>query len=288
MDCNFLRTYRNRSYVQREIANGYETLLPPPALAAAVHYDHGSYACYDDSPISPMINCAGQASTAEVCYKNRFIPAFAKPSGAGYYDPKGRWVCTASKQNFKIANDRRYDIGVQFKVSKSPSTDTNASKDVKPNTETNNQSNNLLFCSLCGVSVTSALQMAMHLSGIKHKKKVQKTGAESTKVANEANAYQSVTTCFQLQEIVLSTVLQVGLSTADPSDVFVCRTPNGQFYCNVCNTTMINGRSLQQHLSGKRHLKAQVEEKAKAFLTLVNAQKLSDNSNIGRIFYWKL
>uniref|UniRef100_A0A1B0G4P5 C2H2-type domain-containing protein n=1 Tax=Glossina morsitans morsitans TaxID=37546 RepID=A0A1B0G4P5_GLOMM len=274
MDCNFLRTYRNRSYVQREIANGHETLLPPP-VQASVHYDHGSYAYYDDSSISPMISCAGQASTAEVCYKNRFTPAFAKSSGAGYYDPKGRWVCTASKQTFKIANDRRYDIGVQFKVSKSSSTDTNASKDVKPSTETNNQSNNLLFCSLCGVSVTSALQMAMHLSGIKHKKKVQKTGAESTKVAaNEANAYQSVTTCFQLQEIVLSTVLQVGLSTADPSDVFVCRTPNGQYYCNVCNTTMINVRSLQQHLSGKRHLKAQVEEKAKAFLTLVNAHKL--------------
>uniref|UniRef100_A0A1A9UY86 C2H2-type domain-containing protein n=1 Tax=Glossina austeni TaxID=7395 RepID=A0A1A9UY86_GLOAU len=275
MDYNFLRTYRNRSYVQREFANSYETLLPPPALGA-VHHDYGSYAYYDDSPISPMINCAGQASAAEVCCKNRFIPVFAKPSGAGYYDPKGRWVCTASKQSFKIANDKRYDIGVQIKVSKSSSTDTNASKDVpKPNTETNDQSNNLLFCSLCCVSVTSALQMAMHLSGIKHKKKAQKTGAESTKLANEANTYQSVTTCFQLQEIALSTVLQVGLSTADSSDVFVCRTPNGQFYCNVCNTTMINVRSLQQHLSGKRHLKAQIPLRLSIFQTRLEGRHVA-------------
>uniref|UniRef100_A0A1A9WSC5 C2H2-type domain-containing protein n=1 Tax=Glossina brevipalpis TaxID=37001 RepID=A0A1A9WSC5_9MUSC len=203
------------------------------------------------------------------------ISKFAKPSGAGYYDSEGRWVRTASKQSVKAPNDGRYGIGEQFKISSSSSsTNTNASIDVKPNQETNTQPDSLLFCSMCSVSVTSALQMAMHLNGIKHKKKLQKTGAESAIVTNESSVDQPVTTCFQLQENVLSTVLQADSTTTDPSDLSMYRTPSGQFYCKVCNTTMTNVPSLQQHLSGKRHLKAQAEEKAKASLTVVNVYKM--------------
>uniref|UniRef100_A0A1A9VRK9 C2H2-type domain-containing protein n=1 Tax=Glossina austeni TaxID=7395 RepID=A0A1A9VRK9_GLOAU len=208
--------------------------------------------------------------------KHRLVVSkFAKPSGAGYYDSEGRWVRTASKQSVKVPNDGgRYGIGEQFKVSNSSSANSNSSIDVKPNVETSNQPDNLLFCSMCSVSVTSALQMAMHLNGIKHKKKLQKTGGESTKVANESNTDQPATTCFQLQENVLSTVLQADSTTTDPSDLSMYRTPSGQFYCKVCNTTMTNVPSLQQHLSGKRHLKAQAEEKAKASLTVVNVYKM--------------
>uniref|UniRef100_A0A1B0G2P9 Uncharacterized protein n=1 Tax=Glossina morsitans morsitans TaxID=37546 RepID=A0A1B0G2P9_GLOMM len=84
MNYDFLRTYSiplrhnsgdkqtsqmNRSYDQREVANSYETLMPPPApplpTIGAPDYDQGSYAYYDDST---MINYVGQSNHATKYY----------------------------------------------------------------------------------------------------------------------------------------------------------------------------------------------------------------------------
>uniref|UniRef100_A0A1A9WZV2 Matrin-type domain-containing protein n=1 Tax=Glossina brevipalpis TaxID=37001 RepID=A0A1A9WZV2_9MUSC len=169
-------------------------------------------------------HCAGR--------KHRLaISKLANSPDAGYYNSEDTSVSTVNKQNIKIANDGPYGTEDQFKISSSSSTNSNASTNIKPNQDTNTQLNSLLFCSMCSVTVTSALQMAAHLNGIKHKKKLQGPGAGSGTVINEGIIDKPVTACSQLQDNVLSTLLKTNSTITDSTDLSTYRTPNGLFYC---------------------------------------------------------
>lgn len=121
-----------------------------------------------------------------------------------------------------------------------------------------------LFCSYCNISVTSALQMTMHLSGSKHKKKLKLAGIDPDTVNISAETVSSILETPVQDNVLLSAIKEE--VRADPNDLSMYRTPSGQYYCKTCNTSMSHMSGLEQHLKGKRHLKKLTEDKAMAAL----------------------
>ncbi|XP_013114947.1 zinc finger protein 346 [Stomoxys calcitrans] len=211
----------------------------------------------------------------------------AKPAGAGFYNNEGKWVRLSTKANPKSA-DRRFGIGEQFQaVDNNTVTTTTTSDDATIAPEvTNNplntaeqtevrppkipkvdESDSNLFCALCRVSVTSALQMTMHLSGAKHQKKLKASGVELTNTGHAPSSTSAdlVSNAAFIRDNVLNSVIKE--DKPDPTDLSMYRTPSGQYYCKTCNITITNLNALEQHLKGKRHLKSALEEKALAALS---------------------
>ncbi|XP_073828342.1 uncharacterized protein isoform X2 [Musca autumnalis] len=215
----------------------------------------------------------------------------SKPSGAGYYNNEGKWARVSTKA-FPKSADRRFGIGEQFFYSSSNDNVTTTTADessssvvssppqlpeenteVKPSkiAKTTEPDSNL-YCAVCNVSARSALQLAMHLSGIKHQKKLKASGVEIT---NTGHAPTSTTTtdatiqaaAVSLKDNVLNSVINE--QKLDTIDLSMYRTPSGQYYCQTCNLTITNLLSLEQHLKGKRHLKGQMEQKAMAAIANV-------------------
>ncbi|XP_075156076.1 zinc finger matrin-type protein 1-like [Haematobia irritans] len=207
-----------------------------------------------------------------------------KPSGDGYYNNEGKWVRLSTKA-FPKTPDRRFGIGEQFQTVESDTVSTtsdevgNANLQVtispkapkivkqditaKPAKIPKVDENDRNFCAICRVSVTSALQMTMHLSGVKHQKKLKASGVEITNTGHlpfssivDATTNDTAT----LSDNVLNSV--VNDNKPDPTDLSMYRTPSGQYYCKTCNITITNLNALDQHLKGKRHLKSALEQKA--------------------------
>lgn len=221
----------------------------------------------------------------------------AKPSGAGYYNSEGKWVRTGTKVTPNQYKDRRFGIGDPFNhcepaaasdnTSDRPTTPTPTTTSVadttttnefdptpiipdttKPTLSTTNQDQDpSLFCTICKVSVTSAVQMTMHLSGIKHQKKLKLSGITTTFPVVTTNEPPTVLPQTPIADNVLFSAIQEEIKP-DPTDLSMYRTPSGQYYCKTCNTTMSHLPGLEQHLKGKRHLKKQAEEKAVASLAV--------------------
>lgn len=223
--------------------------------------------------------------------KHRLVIAQrAKPSGAGYYNGEGKWVRTGTKATPSQYKDRRFGIGDPFHfrpketsdddrattptptTTSAADTTTTSEFDVKPIKADKTKSSVAaatdqdpsLFCSICKVSVTSAVQMTMHLSGTKHQKKLKSSGITPTPVV-ATNESESVLPQTPIVDNVLFSAIQEE-TKPDPTDLSMYRTPSGQYYCKICNTTMSHLPGLEQHLKGKRHLKRQTEEKALAAL----------------------
>lgn len=227
--------------------------------------------------------------------KHRMVIAQkAKPSGAGYYNSEGKWVRTGTKL-VSQCKDRRFGIGEAFQHAELMQTneiankedipqsspnittslaDTTTEGDLKSNKVAGNnilQNNNTdqdpsLFCSICKVSVTSAVQMTMHLSGSKHMKKLKLSGIDPKATTVSSDDPQSVVVPqIPIMDNVLFSAIKEEIKT-DPSDLSMYRTPSGQYYCKTCNISMSHLPGLEQHLKGKRHLKKLTEEKAIATL----------------------
>ncbi|KAM7346695.1 zinc finger RNA-binding protein-like [Cochliomyia hominivorax] len=230
--------------------------------------------------------------------KHRLVVAQrAKPSGAGFYNSEGKWVRTGTKVT-PSHKDRRFGIGDSFKYAqflKSSENDgylsSNNEKaattvatttittaaDTTTNTEANlnsmNASKNILptedaalFCSICKVSVTSAVQMTMHLSGSKHMKKLKLAGIDpGAPGVNVETVSDIIPPAGIINDNVLLSAIKEEIKP-DPNDLSMYRTPSGQYYCKTCNTSMSHLPALEQHLKGKRHLKKLTEDKAKAAL----------------------
>lgn len=230
--------------------------------------------------------------------KHRMVIAQkAKPSGAGYYNSEGKWVRTGTKVVSTQYKDRSFGIGEPFRYAEILASNENANKDVpqssppittsladtttdgdlKPNKTAGNNKTVLtnttdqdpsLFCSICKVSVTSAVQMTMHLSGSKHMKKLKLSGIDPTAVVVSTDEPQSVTVPqTSIVDNVLFSAIKDEIKT-DPTDLSMYRTPSGQYYCKTCNISMSHLPGLEQHLKGKRHLKKLTEEKAMATLAV--------------------
>lgn len=217
----------------------------------------------------------------------------AKPSGAGYYNSEGKWVRTGTKLTPNQYKDRRYGIGENFHFQTGPGneksindrattptpsetttsiadTTTTSEFDVKPIKSEKTKpivatdQDPSLFCTVCKVSVTSAVQMNMHLSGIKHQKKLKLSGVNPTTPIVSTDP-QSVVPPTPIVDNVLFSAIKEEIKP-DPTDLSMYRTPSGQYYCKTCNTTISHLPGLEQHLKGKRHIKKQTEEKAIASL----------------------
>ncbi|KAL7745791.1 hypothetical protein ACLKA6_009986 [Drosophila palustris] len=193
----------------------------------------------------------------------------SKPSGAGYYDAAGKWVRTGTKVQPTVADDGRFGIGELFIR---PPTTTTTSSDQPMAIEvlgSNGQQSEAaaearegeggvaaaadtssavvaavdesLSCKICGISVTSASQLKMHLDGIKHQKNLLK---------------QNIQEDVDYPNSIPNPIVEPSPITLDINvDVVMYRTPSGSYYCKLCNKDMNHVSILQQHLQGKKHQK---------------------------------
>ncbi|XP_054730557.1 zinc finger matrin-type protein 3-like [Anastrepha obliqua] len=203
----------------------------------------------------------------------------SQPSGSGYYNAENKWVRTGTKYVPKT-NDERFGIGELFKLQTTESTpdsgttpDTTTpttasgmiavnSSDIKA-TSTGGTTSEVepksLYCDLCKVNATSKGQMTMHLQGVKHKKKMKALSLEH--FVTQTIPLPNVPATTNTEDTILESLKQSNPST----DLSMYRTPSGSYYCECCNISMCHIAALQQHLTGKRHLKkvSEVKERAK-------------------------
>lgn len=160
-----------------------------------------------------------------------------------------------------------------------------------------------LYCNLCGIGCTSATQMMMHLSGSKHKRNASKKlniiddiDVKTSNLAetrqpcgskNSPNHYlnnNNIDTTFQTNYMkntmkmdnINSNIMDnmnnnnnrnnydFNNNNDNSNIITMYRTPSGKYYCKICNKNLTNQQMLQQHLSGKRHNRAEMEYYAKA------------------------
>lgn len=211
----------------------------------------------------------------------------SKPSGAGYYNNEGKWVRLSTKA-FPKSADRRFGIGEQFLYSSNDNVTTttaNESSNSVINSPTQTPEENAaakppkipkmnehdpnLFCAVCNVSATSALQMTMHLTGAKHQKKLKASGVEITNTGHAPSSTTAANSNQNADNLLNSVINEL---KPDTTDLSMYRTPSGQYYCQTCNLTITNLSSLQKHLEGKRHLKVQMEQRALAAISKVKTK----------------
>ncbi|XP_011204382.2 zinc finger matrin-type protein 3 [Bactrocera dorsalis] len=204
----------------------------------------------------------------------------SQPSGSGYYNAENKWVRTGTKFIPKTDNDNRFGIGELFKqqtdetainiasTADTTTTQTSVPENIASNSvekilvstgETLNTKALPLHCEICKINVTSEVQMAMHLKGIKHKKKLKTLSIDET--LEQSPVVSSVHAVLIKTE---DTILE-SLKKSNPStDFSMYRTPSGSYYCECCNMSMCHLAALQQHLTGKKHMKKVIEVKDKA------------------------
>ncbi|KAI8120309.1 hypothetical protein FF38_13709 [Lucilia cuprina] len=283
-------------HISSWLAKNYtEKGLTPPAIKRFVKQGSTGPDAYYCEACDLKLTSLTHANQHYSGKKHRSVIAQrAKPSGAGFYNSEGKWVRTGTKAMASQCKDQRFGIGDEFKYAEiiaankaaklSDTTTTTSVADTTTNTngtenktkvkETtkptkticSNDQDPALFCSICKVSVTSAVQMTTHLAGSKHMKKLKLAGINPTTTEN-TDAVQSgiVPLPDTLNDNVLLSAIKEEIKP-DPTDLSMYRTPSGQYYCKICNTSMPHLPGLEQHLKGKRHLKKQTEEKALAAL----------------------
>lgn len=202
-----------------------------------------------------------------------------KPSGAGFYDNEGKWVRLSSKPQ---KTDRRFGIGEQFQCVPNDTVTTTTGDEYTNNSGTTDttfkslvsqpivtkppkiskvvESDPNLFCAVCKVGVTSALQMATHLSGSKHQKKLKASGTEITNTGHIPSSTTNLT-INPIESIRDNLLNSVSVGKGSNTDLSMYRTPSGQYYCQGCNIRITNITALEQHLKGKRHLGANLKKK---------------------------
>lgn len=180
-----------------------------------------------------------------------------KPSGAGFYDATGKWVRTVTKVQPEptVPNDGRFGIGELF--IRPPARTTSGSKHMAIEVLGSNgqQSDTApvglgtsslavddsVSCKICGISVTSASQIKMHLDGIKHQKNLLKHNISDDGSTNS------------IPTSTPSPSVEPAMSVDINVDFIMYRTPSGSYYCKLCNKAMNHVSILQQHLQGKKH-----------------------------------
>ncbi|XP_062138585.1 zinc finger matrin-type protein 3 [Drosophila sulfurigaster albostrigata] len=183
----------------------------------------------------------------------------SRPSGAGYYSQEGKWVRTGSRPE-AFVDDGRFRIGEQFltqaaAAAATPDSTTpeepkaievvqSSSSSKAGETVAATDMDATLSCRICQISVTSASQIKMHMDGAKHQKNLRKQLQEEEQPSEEMK--QSTTS---------ATSIDIPLLAGDV-DLAMYRTPSNSYYCKMCNKAMNHISILQQHLLGKKHLKA--------------------------------
>ncbi|KAH8295905.1 hypothetical protein KR044_001618 [Drosophila immigrans] len=160
----------------------------------------------------------------------------SRPSGDGHYSQQGKWVRTT------FVDDGRFSIGERFLQATPDSTTPEADAPLQSSSNTTKATSAIdatLSCRVCRISVTSASQIQMHMEGAKHQKNLRKQLLEEE----------------QPPELQPDSPLLPSARKAD-GELAMYRTPSGSYYCKMCNKAMNHISILQQHLQGKKHLKA--------------------------------
>ncbi|XP_034489566.1 zinc finger RNA-binding protein [Drosophila innubila] len=206
-----------------------------------------------------------------------------KPSGAGYYDAAGKWVRTGTKAEPTVVDDGRFGIGGLFLKPITTTTSGSRPMAIEVLGSNGQQSeaaavgagevtfsaslaavDDSLSCKICGISVTSASQIKMHLDGIKHQKNLLKHNIHEDDATNSIPIPTSTPTSTPTQ----TPNVESAMSVDNNADYVMYRTPSGSYYCKLCNKAMNHISILQQHLQGKKHqkiLRMQNESKATNF-----------------------
>ncbi|XP_017066427.1 zinc finger matrin-type protein 3 [Drosophila eugracilis] len=221
------------------LAKNYtEAGLKPPAVKRPAKGPTGPSAFHCDL-CDLDLNSSKHARQHYLGRKHKLVEQrISKPSGSGHYDESGKWVRAGSKVEGGGVNssDGRYGIGIEF--TKTESSTKEAPKEEVPQKVLIKSDDKQRTCTLCNIVVTSAPQMQMHVAGARHQK-------------NMRNAVQDPPGDVSLPEAPLPVAEKL---TAE--ELALYRTPIGQYYCKPCNMIMNHVTTLQQHLVGKKHLKA--------------------------------
>lgn len=187
---------------------------------------------------------------------HRVLNGRKQPAGSGYYDDNGTWVRTI----LNPASDPsgRFNIGVSF-VSGTDATPVNNSSSssgdgtAAPTTVVASQyngdepmpaaPNTDVFCAVCQITVSAKSEMAKHLEGGRHARKLKAAGAPPH--APDGAAVDTIARSLRAPKSAGSTI----------GDHSVNRTPSGQFYCKPCNLTVSDEHTFEQHLGSKKHAK---------------------------------
>lgn len=119
------------------------------------------------------------------------------------------------------------------------------------------------YCSICKISVTSDMNMRLHLAGVKHAKKLRQLGeppyAEEPHTLSQCILDESMMmrSIVKGNVILTANVMDGGGSGGGGAvaDYSTYRTPSGQYYCQYCDLTVTSEATLSQHFASKRHLK---------------------------------
>lgn len=174
------------------------------------------------------------------------------PSGSGHYDKDGKWIRTQIKPTYDPTG--RFNIGTDF-VSGSAAIDLSDS--AKPQTiagpaESISKPADI-YCAVCSITVSAKSEMAKHLSGIKHAKKLKATGASPPPPPQQQ----------PLNDTIARSVMKAGIDgratgsvAAIAGDMSIFRTPSGKYYCRRCDSTIEDAHAFGQHLQSKKHARA--------------------------------
>lgn len=115
------------------------------------------------------------------------------------------------------------------------------------------------YCAVCNISVTSEQQMAMHITGARHKKNSAKLSLSSPPPPSPSLNLpipsqppiknETYTECYNSQP-------QPQYGRQRKQDFSIYRTPSGQYYCQHCNITAPNEANFANHINSKSHSKA--------------------------------
>lgn len=151
-----------------------------------------------------------------------------------------------------------------------PTWDPNAEEPITPNTPENKPvdvperpspvDETGKYCKICDISVTSEMHMRLHLTGAKHAKKLRQLG-EPPYTESPDTLSQSLNNDRFFSKVYKNLLVDDG--NGFKADYSVFRTPSGQYYCQVCDTTATSELMLSQHFGSKKHLKTAAAAKRK-------------------------
>ncbi|XP_017059349.1 uncharacterized protein LOC108100111 [Drosophila ficusphila] len=106
----------------------------------------------------------------------------------------------------------------------------------------------LLMCELCDVSITSESQMAMHMAGALHRRRVHSVHA--TRSAGASSVAMGLASFDGSLAPLRPLALQILQARQEARAV---NDPSAAFFCETCNITMNHHKSVKQHEQGKMH-----------------------------------
>ncbi|XP_020807430.1 uncharacterized protein LOC110183489 [Drosophila serrata] len=107
----------------------------------------------------------------------------------------------------------------------------------------------LLMCELCDVSITSESQMAMHISGIRHRKRAHIARARG--IFGLGPIPVDGSHMFEINNNGTLAPLRPQVSSAIQYRPW--GDPSAAYYCEACNVTLNHLKSVRQHENGRMH-----------------------------------